>query len=132
MAPVSRGWRKIDSSVTLDDQTGHRRRVARQSGTITRRMWADDVTYPLVYEPTQSGLPRLHPYLRELRRRWPFVLHLARTGQKSQHYETTLGRLWVVVDPLLLAAVYYLFRAVVSSTGTASTRQAILAHLLWG
>src|SRR5689334_13034853 len=95
-------------------------------------MWAEPSSYPIVYEPTASGLPRLRPYLAELRARWPFIRHLARTAQKSEHYETTLGRVWVVLDPLLLAAVYYLFRVVVRAAGTPQTRNAIVDHLLWG
>jgi ABC-type polysaccharide/polyol phosphate export permease len=84
-----------------------------------------------VYEPTASGLPRLRPYLAELSERKPFIWHLARTDMKSKHYETVLGQLWIVLDPLLMAAVYYLFRSVVKS-GSPQSRNAVFSHLLWG
>jgi teichoic acid transport system permease protein len=87
---------------------------------------------PTVYEPTASGLPALRAYLRDLWERRPLIWHLARTDLKAQNYETTLGQAWVVLDPLLMAAVYYLFRSVVSTESTASARNEILSHLIWG
>lgn len=87
---------------------------------------------PTVYEPTASGLPPIRGYVRELWERRPLIWHLARTDLKAQNYETTLGQAWVVLDPLLMAAVYYLFRSVVSTETTASARNEILSHLIWG
>lgn len=87
---------------------------------------------PTVYEPTASGLPQLRPYLAELWERRPFIWHLARTELKSRHYETALGQIWIVLDPLLMAAVYFLFRSVVKSAGSGADRNQILSHLLWG
>ena len=87
---------------------------------------------PTVYEPTASGLPELRPYLAQLWERRAFILHLARTDLKSKHYETALGQVWIVLDPLLMAAVYFLFRSVLASGGAAGERNEILSHLLWG
>lgn len=85
-----------------------------------------------MFEPTATGLPPMRTYLIDLWHRRPLIWHLARTDLKSQHYETTIGQAWIVLDPLLLAAVYYLFRSIVSAGGTAATRSEILSHLLWG
>lgn len=87
---------------------------------------------PTVYEPTASGLPELRPYLARLWERRAFMLHLARTDLKSKHYETALGQVWIVLDPLLMAAVYFLLRSVLRSGGTPAQRNEILSHLLWG
>ena len=63
---------------------------------------------PTVYESTASGLPELRPYFAELRSRRRFIWHLARTDLKAEHYDSAIGQLWVILDPLLLAAVYFL------------------------
>jgi ABC-type polysaccharide/polyol phosphate export permease len=86
---------------------------------------------PTVYESTASGLPPLRPYLAELWSRRRFVWHLARTDLKAEHYDSAIGQLWVVLDPLLLAAVYFLLRTVVKPAGSGAGRNAIIAHLVW-
>jgi ABC-type polysaccharide/polyol phosphate export permease len=86
---------------------------------------------PTVYESTASGLPPLRPYFTELKARRRFIWHLARTDLKAEHYDSAIGQLWVILDPLLLAAVYFLLRTVVKPVGTGVDRNAIIAHLLW-
>src|SRR5437870_2144026 len=86
---------------------------------------------PTVYESSASGLPALRPYLTELRSRRRFIWHLARTDLKAEHYDSAIGQLWVVLDPLLLAAVYFLLRTVVKPIGAGVNRNAIIDHLLW-
>jgi teichoic acid transport system permease protein len=60
-----------------------------------------------VYEPHRVGLPPLAPYLRELWRRREFAFELSRTDLRSQHFNTVFGQLWLVLNPLLLACVYF-------------------------
>jgi teichoic acid transport system permease protein len=60
-----------------------------------------------VYEPHRVGLPPLGSYLRELWRRREFALELSRTDLRAQHYNTLFGQLWLILNPLLLACVYY-------------------------
>jgi teichoic acid transport system permease protein len=60
-----------------------------------------------VYEPHRVGLPPLRPYLRELWRRREFAFELSRTDLRAQHYNTLFGQLWLILNPLLLACVYY-------------------------
>src|SRR4249919_55583 len=85
---------------------------------------------PTVYESTATGLPKLRPYVTDLWSRRRFIWHLARTDLKAEHYDSAIGQLWVILDPLLLAAVYFLLRTVVKPVGTVN-RNAIIAHLLW-
>lgn len=86
---------------------------------------------PTVYESTATGMPPLRPYLAELWGRRRFVWHLARSDLKAEHYDSAIGQLWVILDPLLLAAVYFLLRTVVKPAGTGAGRNAIIAHLVW-
>jgi ABC-type polysaccharide/polyol phosphate export permease len=84
-----------------------------------------------VYESTASGLPQLRPYLTQLWGRRRFIWHLARTDLKAEHYDSAIGQVWVILDPLLMAAVYFLLRTVVRPAGSANARSAIIAHLVW-
>ena len=63
-----------------------------------------------VYEPHTIGLPPLGPYVRELWRRREFALEMARTNLRAQHFNTAFGLLWLVLNPLLLAGVYFMLR----------------------
>src|SRR5215813_10695930 len=85
---------------------------------------------PTIHESTATGMPALRPYLAELRSRRRFIWHLARTDLKAEHYDSAIGQLWVILDPLLLAAVYFLLRTVVKPV-TGVNRNLIIAHLLW-
>ncbi|MGZ4613464.1 MAG: ABC transporter permease [Kineosporiaceae bacterium] len=60
-----------------------------------------------VYRPHRAGLPPLGRYLSELWRRRAFVRELARAELKAQNYQTALGQLWLVLNPLLNATVYF-------------------------
>jgi ABC-type polysaccharide/polyol phosphate export permease len=60
-----------------------------------------------VYEPHRVGLPPLGSYVRELWRRREFAFELSRTDLRAQHYNTLFGQLWLLLNPLLLACVYF-------------------------
>src|SRR5215218_1326149 len=60
-----------------------------------------------VFEPHRTGVPPLGAYLRDLWARRDFVLELARTTLRAQHFNTTLGQLWLVINPLLLGLVAF-------------------------
>lgn len=89
------------------------------------------IRIPTVYESTATGMPALRPYFSELWGRRRFVWHLSRSDLKAEHYDSAIGQLWVVLDPLLLAGVYFLLRSVVKPVGTGPDRNAIIAHLVW-
>jgi ABC-type polysaccharide/polyol phosphate export permease len=80
-----------------------------------------------VYEPHRAGLPPLGPYLRQLWRRREFAAELARSNLRSRHYNTALGQLWLLVNPLLLGLVYF---SLVEIIGRGDRDIEFLAHLL--
>ena len=82
-----------------------------------------------VYEPHRIGIPPLRPYVRELWRRREFAFELARTNLRSQHFNTALGQLWLVINPLLLAFIYFVL---VEILGREDRGPEFLAHLMAG
>lgn len=80
-----------------------------------------------VYEPHRVGLPPLRPYLRELWRRRQFAFELARTDLRAKHFNTTLGQLWLILNPVLLALVLF---ALVTIIRGGSRGTDFLAHLM--
>jgi teichoic acid transport system permease protein len=86
---------------------------------------------PSVYEATASGLPPLRNYWAELKERRPFIWHLARSDLKAKHANTALGRIWIILDPLLAAGVYYLMRSIIRPVGSGAARNLVLSHLIW-
>ena len=83
-----------------------------------------------VYEPHKIGLPPLRPYVRELWRRREFAREMARTNLRAQHFNTAFGQVWLVLNPLLLACVYFLLVYILRGAGSRGTD--FFAHLLAG
>ena len=83
-----------------------------------------------VYEPHRIGLPPLGLYLRQLWERREFAFELARTNLRVEHFNTALGQLWLIVNPVLLAFIYFLLVDIVrKGSGRGSE---FLAHLMIG
>jgi teichoic acid transport system permease protein len=82
-----------------------------------------------VYEPHLVGLPPLIPYIREAWRRRAFAFELARTRLRSQQFNTVFGQLWLVLNPLLLACVYFVLVDILRG---GSSRPGFFAHLVVG
>ena len=82
-----------------------------------------------VYEPHRVGLPPLRKYFRELWRRRQFAVELARSELRAQHFNTALGQLWLVLNPLFLGFVYF---ALVTIVRGDSRGAEFLAHLMLG
>jgi ABC-type polysaccharide/polyol phosphate export permease len=80
-----------------------------------------------VFEPHKAGLPPLGPYFRALWSRRQFLLELARTNLRAQHYNTTFGQLWLILNPLLMALVYFTLVYIIRHGGRGPT---FLAHLM--
>jgi teichoic acid transport system permease protein len=80
-----------------------------------------------VYEPHRVGLPPLRQYLKELWRRRDFAYELSRTKLRAQHFNTAFGQLWLVLNPLLLAGVYFILVDILRS-GTRGP--GFFAHLM--
>jgi len=60
-----------------------------------------------VYEPHVIGVPPIGPYMREIWQRREFAYELARTKLKASQFNTLFGMLWLILNPILLAAVYF-------------------------
>jgi teichoic acid transport system permease protein len=85
-----------------------RRPWARRDGQRVLRREDEFTGQRHVYEPHAAGLPPLRSYVRELWRRREFSLELSRTRLRAQHFNTVFGQLWLVLNPLLLAGVYFI------------------------
>lgn len=95
---------------------------------LGRRPQSDFLGEVHVFEPHVIGLPRLGPYARELWRRRQFALELSRSNLRAQHYNTALGQLWMVLNPLLLGLVYFLLVDILGRKGNHDA--GFLTHLL--
>jgi teichoic acid transport system permease protein len=82
-----------------------------------------------VYEPHTVGLPPIGSYVRALWRRREFAMELARTNLRAQHFNTVFGQLWLVINPLLLAGVYFVLVDILRS---GSRGEEFFAHLMAG
>jgi ABC-type polysaccharide/polyol phosphate export permease len=82
-----------------------------------------------VYEPHLVGLPPLLPYIREAWRRRSFAVELSRTKLRAAHFNTIFGQLWLVLNPLLLAGIYFVLVDILRG---GSNRPGFFAHLVAG
>jgi teichoic acid transport system permease protein len=82
-----------------------------------------------VYEPHLVGLPPLRQYLREAWRRRAFAFELSRTKLRAQHFNTVFGQLWLVLNPLLLACVYFVLVDILRG---GRSPEGFFAHLVAG
>ncbi len=80
-----------------------------------------------VYEPHKVGLPPIGSYVRELWRRREFAVELARTNLRTQHFNTVFGQLWLIINPILLAGVYFVLVDILRS---GSRGEEFFAHLM--
>jgi teichoic acid transport system permease protein len=82
-----------------------------------------------VYEPHRTGLPPLRPYVRELWKRRHFAAELSRANMRAANTRTFFGQIWLVLNPLLLACVYYVLTQILSHHAGGL---AFMAHLVAG
>jgi ABC-type polysaccharide/polyol phosphate export permease len=61
-----------------------------------------------MYGPHRAGLPPLVNYFRELWHRRTFAAEMSKASMRGANTSTFFGQAWLVLNPLLLAAVYYL------------------------
>src|SRR3954469_6670463 len=83
-----------------------------------------------VFVPHSVGLPPLRSYGRELWRRREFAFELARTKLREQNYDTAFGQIWLVLNPLLMALVYFLLVDIIRGGG--HRPPGFFAHLVAG
>lgn len=97
------------------------------TGVLGRRPQSDFLGEVHVYEPHVVGIPPLRPYLRELWRRRQFAAELSRTTLQAAHLNTAFGRLWLVLNPLLLGLVYFVLVDIIRP---GARPPGFIAHLL--
>jgi teichoic acid transport system permease protein len=95
---------------------------------VARPRSGEDLTSEYqVFEPYKAGLPPLGPYFRSLWARRQFLFELARTNLRAQHYNTTFGQLWLILNPLLMVLVYFTLVYIIRNGGRGPI---FLAHLM--
>jgi teichoic acid transport system permease protein len=72
-----------------------------------------------VFEPYRYALPKLGPYFRDVWARRQFATHMASSTLKGQHFDSFFGQFWLVLNPMLLALVYFLLTTVLGGSGGA-------------
>jgi ABC-type polysaccharide/polyol phosphate export permease len=78
------------------------------------------VSTPLqVYEPFRAGLPPLRKYWRSLWSRRTFISEYSRSELREQHFDSIFGQLWLILNPLMLSAVYFLLIVIIGGSGGA-------------
>lgn len=80
-----------------------------------------------IFEPHKAGLPPLKPYLEDMWSRRQFANELSRAEMRAAQTNTFFGRLWLVINPMLLALVYFVLIGILSGASLTATK---FAHLL--
>jgi teichoic acid transport system permease protein len=65
------------------------------------------------YGPHRAGLPQLPKYFRELWHRRAFAAEMSKATMRGANITTYFGQAWLILNPLLLAGVYYLLVAII-------------------
>lgn len=81
-----------------------------------------------VYQPFHRGMPKIREYFKEVWRRRSFIAEYSRSELRAQNFGSLFGQLWLIINPLLLALVYFLLIMVIG--GNADGRR--FAHLTAG
>lgn len=82
-----------------------------------------------VFVPYRAGLPPLKPYFAAAWARRPLIEELARSTVRAENMDTWFGRVWNVLNPILLGLVYMMLVIILVRGGTV---QYYLAYLLSG
>ena len=78
-----------------------------------------------VYEPFRAGLPKLGKYWKSLWSRRTFIAEYSKSELREQHFDSVFGQLWLVINPLLLSAVYFILIVIIGG----ATDSARYVHL---
>jgi teichoic acid transport system permease protein len=77
----------------------------------------DQALPSVIYQPFTHGLPPLGGYAKSLWARRQFIFEYARADLHQKQYGSILGQLWLVINPLILAGVYYLLLIIIGAKG---------------
>ena len=69
-----------------------------------------------VYEPFKAGLPKLGRYWKSFWSRRTFIKEYSKSELREQHFDSVFGQLWLVINPLLLSAVYFILINIISES----------------
>ena len=69
------------------------------------------------FGPHHNGLPPLRKYFTELWQRREFAFELSRSNMRSSDSDTFFGQLWLVLNPILMAGVYFLLVNILTNRG---------------
>lgn len=83
-----------------------------------------------VYEPFKAGLPKLGRYWKSLWSRRTFIAEYSKSELREQHFDSAFGQLWLILNPLLLSAVYFILIVIIGGSSD-STRYAHLTATLF-
>ena len=83
-----------------------------------------------VYEPFRAGLPPLIRYWKSLWSRRTFIAEYSRSELREQHFDSVFGQMWLILNPLLLSAVYFLLIVIIRGSSD-SVRYAHLTATLF-
>ena len=69
---------------------------------------------------TRSGLPQLSVYFSEAWRFRTFAWRWSLADVKARNFETFLGRIWHIINPLLFGLIYFIFVGIIAGGGVGS------------
>jgi teichoic acid transport system permease protein len=82
-----------------------------------------------VYEPFKAGLPKLGRYWKSLWSRRTFIKEYSKSELREQHFDSVFGQLWLVLNPLLLSAVYFVLIIIIGGTSDSARYANLTASL---
>jgi len=85
-----------------------------------------------VFEPHRSSLPPLKPYFRDFWRRREFATELSKFSDKAEYLDSKLGKVWLVLNPLFLAVIYFLLVTIIQGGRGQGGGFTTLCHILIG
>ena len=85
-----------------------------------------------VFKPYHSSLPPIKPYLKDFWRRREFATELSKFSDKAEYLESKLGKVWLVLNPLFLAVIYFLLVTIIQGGRGQGNGFLTLCHILIG
>lgn len=90
-----------------------------------------DLNPRITRRATRSGLPPLGQYFSDAFRYRSFAYHWSMADIKARNFETTLGRLWHFLNPLLFGLIYFVFVGILSGGLDDAQRLALIVGNLY-
>lgn len=94
-----------------------------------RNKTAPDALPHQTFTPHRAGLPNLIDYFSDLWKRRNFAAEMSRASMRSNKTNTFFGQAWMLLDPLLLASVYFLLIMIIRGGRGDMTPMETFAHL---